>query len=65
MKHAHVRMSDEVADYLMLCARIRGIARSTLLQRIFKIIAQDQLVSSILDDDGKCKLNKSERKHKE
>ena len=58
-------MSDKVADYLMLCARIRGINRTTLLRRIFNVIAQDQLVSSILDDDGKRKLNKSERKYKE
>jgi len=65
MKHAHVRMSDKVADYFMLCARIRGIHRSALLQRLFKVIAQDQLVSSILDDDGERKLNKSERKYKE
>ena len=65
MKHAHLRMSDEVADYLMFCARIRGINRTSLLQRMFKVIAQDQLVSSILDDDGKRKLNKSERKYKD
>ena len=65
MKHAHVRMSDSIADYFMLCARIRGIDRTALLQRLFKVIAEDQLVSSILDDDGKRKLNKSERKFKE
>jgi len=58
-------MSDKVADYLMLCARIRGIDRTALLQRLFKVIAEDQLVSSILDDSGKRALNKSERKYKE
>lgn len=39
--------------YIVSCARIRGIATATLLRRLVQVIAQDQLVQAILDDDSK------------
>ena len=46
----HIRISDETADYLDRCARIRNISRASLLRRVFDTIAEDHLMAGILDD---------------
>lgn len=46
-------LSEESERYLEACARIRGISLTRLLQRVLKMVADDQMVLSILDDDSK------------
>jgi len=54
----HVRMNlntikPETAEYLVACARIRGIHPVSLVKRLLDVIAEDCMVASILDDgDG-------------
>jgi hypothetical protein len=43
------------SDYLTTCARIRGIAPAALVRRLIRIIGNDQLVASILDDTDDIK----------
>ncbi len=43
----------EQEDYFDTCARLRDISKTTLVRRLLKVIAEDQLVLSILDDDSK------------
>lgn len=49
----HFQLSDEALNYLESSARIRKISRSRLLTRLFSTICEEQLILSILDDDGK------------
>lgn len=42
-------------EYLVSCARIRDIAVSRLVKELLHIILRDQLITAILDDEGKEK----------
>src|SRR5260370_42001781 len=44
--------------YLRSCARIRGITLTALMTRLADLIGQDQLVSSILDDEKEIKVRR-------
>ena len=46
-------LSEEAENYLNACARIRHVSQSRLLQRVLKLVCDDQLILSILDDDSK------------
>lgn len=46
-------LSEDDERYLEACARIRGISVTRLFQRVLNLVAKDQLVLSILDDDSK------------
>lgn len=48
-------LSDESKRYIDACARIRCISRTRLVERLLKLIADDQMVLGILDDDSKAK----------
>jgi hypothetical protein len=56
--------SDEYR-YLMSCARIRGIRMQPFLRRLINVIAKEQLVLGILDDDSSRKPRKGEWRHPE
>ena len=43
---------DQVA-YFEACGRIRGISYTSIIRRVLAAVVEDQLVASILDDDGK------------
>jgi hypothetical protein len=45
-------LSEEQANYIDACCRIRQISRRRLVQRLMKVIIKDMLVQSILDDEG-------------
>lgn len=47
-----VELLGEESNYFRACARIRGITPASLLRRLMTAVVQDQLVLSILDDDG-------------
>jgi hypothetical protein len=51
---AHVEMPEDDLAYLQSCARIRHISTSRLVMRLIRVIARDQLVLSILDDESKA-----------
>src|SRR5450631_2446853 len=44
--------------YFQTCARIRGISLTALMTRLVDIVGQDQLVSSILDDEAEIKAKR-------
>lgn len=48
-----IRLSPAHAAYLDSCARIRDISRTRLAEQLLEVIASDQLVLSVLDDDSK------------
>ena len=61
-----VDLESDGGRYLVSCARIRNIGMPVLLRRLVDVIAQDQMVLSILDDDSKrTQRSKSERRFKE
>lgn len=65
---ARLRFEDntEKGRYLLACARIRGISPQSLMKRLINVIAKDQLVASVLDDEGEIrKLKKHERPYRE
>lgn len=48
-----IKVSPKAEEYLASCARIRDVTLTALVTRLIEVIAQDQLVLSILDDDSK------------
>ena len=54
---------DNEADieYFDACARIRGISVNALCKRLMRAIAQDQMIASVLDDEGKRDRQRGER----
>ena len=55
-----MRFLPEQNQYISSCARIRGICVTALMARIVEVICRDQLVLSILDDEGDHKRRPSE-----
>ena len=57
---------SESGRYFISCARIRGVGVSTLLGRLVSTIAQDKLVTAVLDDDSKrSRLKAGDHKFRE
>jgi hypothetical protein len=48
--------------YLLACARIRDISPRSLLKRVVDAISTDQLIPSVLDDDGRKTRRKGEHR---
>lgn len=46
-------LSDEDVEYLRSCARIRKCSMTYLLNAIVQMIARDQMVLMVLDDESK------------
>lgn len=47
-----IHFSEEEASYLQAAARIRKITQSRLIERLIRVIAVNQMVLNILDDDS-------------
>ena len=47
-----VGLTDSAWDYLESCARIRNISCPRLIQRIVRVIGEEQMVLSVLDDNS-------------
>ena len=58
-----VGITDSAWDYLESCARIRNISCSRLIQRMIRVIGEEQMVLSILDDNSSAehRLESGER----
>ena len=52
MQRYNVEIPDDDFRYLQTCARIRRVSTIQLVKRLIRIIAQEQLVLSVLDDDS-------------
>ena len=46
----HLELSEAADNYLRSSARIRGVSRTYLLNRVFEMVLEDQLILGILDD---------------
>lgn len=53
--------SSEAGQYFVRCAQIRQISLSSLFCKLQEVIAKDELVLSILDDDNKPAILKDRR----
>lgn len=53
-----INLSDEQEDYFRKCARIRNETIRCLLLDVMGIVARDQLVSAVLDDEGKTAIDR-------
>ena len=51
-QHMTVDVPDDDYAYLETCARLRHISVSRLLLRLVRVVAHDQLVLSVLDDNS-------------
>jgi hypothetical protein len=52
--------------YLLACARVRGLAVTSLVSRLLSAITRDELVLAILDDDSQlADLQRGEHKFKD
>ncbi|WP_024340960.1 hypothetical protein [Bradyrhizobium japonicum] len=47
-----IEVDDDDFRYFDACARIRNISPRSLFRRLMKTVATDQMVASILDDEG-------------
>jgi hypothetical protein len=57
---------SESGRYFISCARIRGLGVATLVGRLIDTIAQDQLVTAVLDDDSRrSRLRAGDHKFRE
>lgn len=59
-----ISLSQGEEAYLDACARIRGITVASLVRRLITVVASDQLVAGVLDDDACKRRHKSERAYK-
>lgn len=51
-------------QYMIACARIRDLTLPSLIKRLVTVIARDQLVLAVLDDDGEQRLNRERYEHR-
>lgn len=60
-----IDVDEEDVAYFDTCARLRDICLRSLYRRLYKTIAQDQLVGAILDDgDGMRRREKGEHRYR-
>ena len=69
-KRMHLNTSidreSEHGRYFISCARIRGLGVATLVGRLITTIAQDKLVTAVLDDDSmRAELKAGDHKFRE
>jgi len=66
MAELRVFLTEDAPDteYLRACARIRNISLSALVRRLVDTIADDQMVASVLDDDGGRRRYKGEHPYR-
>jgi len=55
------QLSDEDKTYLIRCASIRKTSLTVLYQKLIEMIARDQLVLAVLDDDSQPFQGKTRR----
>ena len=58
-------LDSEQGRYLKTCARIRDLSITRLTQILMNKIAEDQLTTAVLDDDGQHEHCKHERRFRE
>lgn len=54
--------NTEHGQYIIACARIRNMTVTHLVRELVDVIARDQLVLAVLDDDSKPERRRSEHK---
>ena len=65
-RRGQITVDDTTLEYFTVCARIRNLHRPALLRRLLTVIANDALVSGILDDEDHLRKRRpSEWKFKE
>lgn len=58
-------LKPETAEYLQACARIRDVNTVSLVRRLLNVIAEDCMVSAILDDgDSLRERHKGEHRYR-
>ncbi len=45
-----LQLTDEENQYLEACARMRRISKSKMVRRLLKVIMEDQMIASVMDD---------------
>lgn len=61
-----IDLDSDAGRYFTSCARIRNICMRSLMKRVIDVIAHDQLMTAILDDDGRTMvLHKGEHRFRE
>jgi hypothetical protein len=67
-KQMHVtvflRTDTDQAHYLRSCARVRDVSMTRLAQILIDKIAEDQLITAVLDDADGHQRSKHERRHR-
>jgi hypothetical protein len=63
-KYYSLPLSLRAADYFDQHAASRNIMPGRLLTRLLETIAEDNMLSSVLDDDGKFERSPLERAHR-
>jgi hypothetical protein len=53
MYQTTILLDEESENYLAACARIRKTSKRYLIHKLLEAICNDQLVTSILDDESK------------
>jgi hypothetical protein len=53
MHRTDIILDEESEKYLAACARIRKTSKRYLIHKLLEVICNDQLVTSILDDESK------------
>jgi hypothetical protein len=68
-KQMHVTVflhtETEPVQYLQTCARIRDVSLTRLAQILINKIAEDKLTEAVLDDAGRHRRAKHERRYRE
>ena len=57
-------LSAEASDYFESCARIRNMSNVHFFEVLLNIIARDQLVPAIMDDEGNGAVHRQLGKHR-
>ena len=48
-----IQLTEEENQYLETCARMRRISKSKMVRRLLKVIMEDQMIASVMDDADK------------
>lgn len=60
-----INPDEEAGEYMISCARIRNMTVTAMVREIVEKVAQDQLVLAVLDDDGRHRHTRYQRKFKD
>lgn len=61
LKFQFKNFAPEYVRYFEACARIRVLSRPRLIRKLLEMIAEEQLVLTILDDDSRAYRRKGTR----